>query len=380
MVSDRFEIARNFCNKLWNASRFALMNLEGYVPGPVADGDLLIEDRWVLSRLATVTEAVDKALATYRYADAARDLYEFAWDEFCSFYVEMVKARLQDSGEQSPSADDPSSADDQPPSADDQPPSADDQPPSADDQPPSADDRSPLAPAATPGSSRQTVQRILAHTLDTLLRLLHPIIPFITEEVWQLLGQAAPNRGLTELRQAESSIMIASWPEADRTRQDPRIEAQFARFQEVLRSIREIRARQNVAPKKEIGFSVRCDVATAELLQPMEPYFLSMACARATGWGPDVQSPALAANAVSTGMEVFVDLADLIDVAAEIERKTSELEKLAGLIVAQKKKLSNESFVQRAPAAVVQKERDRLKELEEQHAATAAALESLGRR
>jgi valyl-tRNA synthetase len=339
VVSDRFKEARNFCNKLWNASRFALMNLDGYAPGPVGDADLLVEDRWLLSRLATVNEAVDKALATYRYADAARYLYEFAWDEFCSFYVEMVKARLA----------------------------------------PAATPESPSAPAATPESGRGTVQRLLAHTLDTLLRLLHPMIPFLTEEVWQLLAQAAPERGLEMPRQAEPSIMIAPWPEADLSRQDPRIEAQFARFQEVLRAIREIRARQNVPQKKEISFSVRCDAATAELLRPMEPYFLSMACARATGWGPEVSSPALAANAVSAGLEVFVDLADLIDVAAEIERKTKELEKLAGLVAAQKKKLSNESFIQRAPAAVVQKERDRLKELEDQHAATAAALEALSR-
>jgi valyl-tRNA synthetase len=326
VVSDRFKEARNFCNKLWNASRFALMNLDGYAPGPVGDAQLLIEDRWLLSRLATVTEAVDKALATYRYADAARYLYEFAWDEFCSFYVEMVKARLQDE------------------------------------------------------ANRRTVQRVLAHTLDTLLRLLHPMIPFLTEEVWQLLAQVAPQRGLETIRQAEASIMIAPWPEADRSRQDPRIEAQFARFQEVLRAIREIRARQNVPQKKEISFSVRCDAVTAELLRPMEPYFLSMAFARATGWGKSVQPPALAANAVSAGLEVFVDLAELIDVAAERERKTQELQKLAGLVVAQKKKLANESFIQRAPTAVVQKERDRLKELEEQHAATAAALAALGRK
>jgi valyl-tRNA synthetase len=325
VVSDRFKEARNFCNKLWNASRFALMNLDGYAPGPVGDADLLIEDRWLLSRLATVTEAVDKALATYRYADAARYLYDFAWSEFCSFYVEMVKARLQDA------------------------------------------------------SGRQAVQRVLAYTLDTLLRLLHPMIPFLTEEVWQLLAQAAPKRGLETVRQAESSIMIAPWPEADRARQDARIEAQFARFQEVLRAVREIRARQNVPQKKEISFSVRCDAATADLLRPMEPYFLSMALARATAWGPDITPPAQAANVVSAGLEVFVDLADLIDVGAEIQRKTQELEKLAGLVAAQKKKLSNESFVQRAPAAVVQKERDRLKEIEEQHSATAAALAALGR-
>ena len=357
VVSDRFKEARNFCNKLWNASRFALMNLDGYAPGPVGDAELLIEDRWLLSRLATVNDAVDKALATYRYADAARLLYEFAWDEFCSFYVEMVKARLAPAATPDVAGT-----------------------PHAPREGPRHAERDEYAPAATSASGRATVQRLLAHTLDTLLRLLHPMIPFLTEEVWQLLAQAAPQRGLETLRQAEASIMIAPWPEADRSRQDARIEAQFARFQEVLRAVREIRSRQNVAPKKEIRFSVRCDAATAELLRPMEPYFLSMACARATGWGPDAKPPALAANAVSAGLEVFVDLADLIDVGAERERLTKESERLSGLVAAQMKKLSNENFVQRAPAAVVQKERERLKELEEQHSATAAALASLGRK
>ena len=96
VVSDRFELARNFCNKLWNAARFVLMNLEGYTPGTVDDDELVTEDRWILSRLATVTEGVTAALDAYHFADATRLLYEFAWDEFCSFYLEMVKARLQD--------------------------------------------------------------------------------------------------------------------------------------------------------------------------------------------------------------------------------------------------------------------------------------------
>ena len=144
-MSERFELARNFCNKLWNASRFVLMNLEGYAPDKVADADLLVEDRWILSRLATVTQETTAALAEYRYADAAKSLYGFAWDEFCSFYVEMVKARLNDA------------------------------------------------------AVRPTAQRVLAHTLDTLLRLLHPMIPFVTEEVWQLLAEAAPQRGIDNL-------------------------------------------------------------------------------------------------------------------------------------------------------------------------------------
>ncbi|MBN1909063.1 MAG: valine--tRNA ligase [Pirellulales bacterium] len=323
VVSDRFEQARNFCNKLWNASRFALMNLEGYTPGTVADEDLLVEDRWILSRLATVTGEVTDALDEFRYADAARALYGFAWDEFCSFYVEMVKSRLQDPAD------------------------------------------------------RPTAQRVLAHTLDVLLRLLHPMIPFVTEEVWQLLGEIAPERGLDELTPAASSVMIAPWPEVDAARRDPTIEARFARFQEILRGIREIRSRQNVPPKQSINFSVRCDAQTAGLLEPMAPYFASMAGATLTGTGPDVAPPALSANTALPGVEIFVDLAGLIDVAAEIAKKQAEKAKLESFIAAKEKKLSNAAFTERAPAAVVQKERDSLAELQATLAATLEVIQRL---
>ncbi len=142
VVSERFELARNFANKLWNAARFALMNLQGYTAGEVTDDELVIEDRWLLSRLATVTQQTTEHLEEFHYADAARCLYDFAWDEFCSFYIEMAKDRL-------------------------------------------ADER-----------SKATAQRVLSFALDNLLRLLHPMIPFITEEIWQFLGRIAPQCGL----------------------------------------------------------------------------------------------------------------------------------------------------------------------------------------
>ncbi len=324
VVSERFELARNFCNKLWNASRFAMMNLDGFDPGPVADDELCVEDAWILSRLSTVTQAVTDALAEYRFADAARVLYDFAWDEFCSFYVEMVKGRLQNEND------------------------------------------------------RAVAQRVLAHTLDTLLRLLHPMIPFLTEEVWQRLGQFAPERGLGEQEPAAESIMLAPWPDYDPLRQDPEIEAQFARFQEVLRAVRDIRARQGVAPKTPLQFAVRCDAATRDLIEPMGVYFETMANARATVFGPDTVAPAFSANvAISGGMEVYVDLADLIDVPAEIARKEQEVEKLKGFIASKEKKLQNANFVDRAPADVVQKERDSLKELQDQLAAAREVLTRL---
>jgi len=323
VVSDRFEIARNFCNKLWNASRFALMNLEGYTIGPVGDDELMVEDRWILSRLSTVTQSVTNALAEYRYADATRVLYEFAWDEFCSFFVEMVKGRLQDE------------------------------------------------------KLRPVAQKVLAHTLDTLLRLLHPIIPFVTEEVWQLLAEYAPERGISKPVRVAESVMIAPWPMSDTGQQDKQIESQFLHFQKVLRAVRDIRSRQNVPPKTKIEFAVRCDREMAESLKPMRLYFEPMAGAHLAGLGPEVIPPALSANVNLTGIDVYVDLAELIDVEAEMAQKRAERDKLDGMIIAKQKKLKNENFVSRAPEAVVLKERNSLKDLEEQRSATVAVLKRL---
>ena len=166
VVSERFELARNFCNKLWNASRFSLMNLAGFEPGRVTDDELTVEDSWILSRLNTVTYVVTDALAEYRFADAARMLYSFAWDEFCSFYVEMVKGRLQGT------------------------------------VPIFVPAKMGLSPSAKEDgkATRAITQRVLAHVLDTLLRLLHPMIPFLTEDVWQRLGEIAPSAGSTTRR------------------------------------------------------------------------------------------------------------------------------------------------------------------------------------
>jgi valyl-tRNA synthetase len=220
------------------------------------------------------------------------------------------------------------------------------------------------------------------------------MIPFVTEEVWQLLAEAAPQRGIDNLPSprpaarvprrgaggegcSAESIMIAPWPQADAARQNAEIEARFARFQEVLRAVREVRNRQNVPQRKQISFAVRCDAATADLLMPMEPYFVSMADARPTGWGPEVAAPKLSANVTLAGMQVFVDLADLIDVEAEVARKQQDEVRLVGLIAAKRKKLENANFVERAPAAVVQGERAALKDLEDQLAAAMAVIERL---
>ncbi len=201
---------------------------------------------------------------------------------------------------------------------------------------------------------------MLAHALDTLLRLLHPIMPFITEEVWQLLAESAPSAGSSKPAAAAESVMIAPWPTADARGRTQEIEARFARFQAVLGWASRGPSRQNIPPKTPIHFSVRCDGDTAKLLQPMAAYFASMAGATATAWGPAVQPPALSANFAAAGCDVFVDLAEHIDVAAEIARNEKELEKLRGHIAGKENKLANESFTARAPADVVAREREQL--------------------
>jgi valyl-tRNA synthetase len=327
VVSERFELGRNFANKLWNAARFSLINLEGYTPGPVADKDLLLEDRWLLSRLATVTQQATDALEHYRFADAARTLYDFAWNEFCSFYLEMTKARF------------------------------------------GVPEQRPIA------------QRLLAHALDVLMRLLHPMMPFLAEEVWQLLAKVAPDRGLPAAAVAES-VCIAPWPAADAKRQDRRIEQQFADFQSVLGAVREVRQSQNIPQREDVHFIVRCDSATVELLQPMQPYFTQMARATATAWGPGAISPEVAASRTIAGqqgtIDVHVDVSRFIDVGAERKRLEKDRENIARQMNSIDSKLSNKGFVDKAPAEVVQQQRDKLTELREQLASTEAAMKKLG--
>ncbi|MEX2168514.1 MAG: valine--tRNA ligase [Pirellulales bacterium] len=320
VVSERFELGRNFCNKLWNAARFSLINLEGYEPGPVAANDLTIEDRWLLSRLTTVTDQVTVAQGEYRFADAARGLYDFAWNEFCSFYLEMTKARF-----------------------------------------------------SVP-EQRLAAQRVLAHALDALLRLLHPIVPFVTEEIWQLLAQVAPVRGIAKPQAAEESVCIAAWPEANRADQDAMIEEQFAVFQAVLGAVREVRSRQNISMKDELNFTVRCSDQAAKLLRPMQPYFTQMARATGTAFGPDAAAPDLSASMTLPGMEVHVDVSRFIDVKAEVARLSKERDQLAQFAKLIDGKLANKGFVDNAPAEVVQQQRDKLAEARGQLASVEAAL------
>ena len=323
VVSERFEVARNFINKLWNASRFVMMNLEGFKPIELDCSKLALEDRWILSRLATVTEAVSKGIRDYKYSDAARAIYEFAWDDFCSYYVEMAKPRLLDV------------------------------------------------------ATRPIVQRVLAHTLDALLRLLHPIVPFVTEGIWQHLAQISTHRDMTSQLPATQWILSAPWPEVHTSDLDPAIESQFAQFVALLGAIREIRSRQNIAPKESVEFCVRSDVELQALLAPMRPLLQSMAGATVKEWSDHPTLPSVQAHISLERMDVYVDLSKFIDVEAEISRNEKWLQNIVKQIQDKEGKLANESFVARAPAAVVEKERASLVDLANQRESAEAALKNL---
>ncbi|MCC9654971.1 valine--tRNA ligase [Rhodopirellula halodulae] len=325
VVSERFETARNFVNKLWNASRFVMMNLDGFEPTSLDVKSLPIEDRWLLSRLSTVTQTVGDAIEHYQFGEAARVLYDFAWDEFCSFYVEIAKPRLSDD------------------------------------------------------SQRQIAQNVIAHGLDQLLRLLHPIMPFVTESVWGHLGSIAPKRGVPEPIEVGQFVMTSDYPVADETHHDSQIERQFSEFQQIVAAIRQIRASQNIAPKETLPVGIRCSESSQELLQPMTAYFEALTGAEIQSLGPETVAFETDAHIAlaEVDVDVHVDLEKFIDVEAELGRLEKLQKQLTGQIAGKQNKLSNESFVSRAPADIVQKERESLAALQTQLEAVAHDISKL---
>ena len=171
--------------------------------------------------------------------------------------------------------------------------------------------------------------------------------------------------------------MIASWPTADERHCDKVIELRFSYFKKILAGVREIRSRQQIAPRKQVSFSVRCDTQAGESLAVMKPYFASMASAVITDLGADVEPPPFSATANVDGMEVFVDMEDLIDVAAEISRNENEVARLKKAIASKEKKLGNPSFISRAPADVVAREKESLEHLQSQVNFHTSMLEKL---
>jgi valyl-tRNA synthetase len=322
-ASEKFELSRNFANKLWNASRFLLMNLEGYTPANVDAAALPVEDQWILSRLATVTKQVTGQLEAFKFSDVARTIYDFTWSEFCDWYVEMSKGRLKDE------------------------------------------------------ASRPTAQRVLVGVLDGIIRLVQPVMPFLAESVWQALGETAPVRGLPVPTPAAESVVIAPWPTWPDAWVDATTEGRMSRMQELVRFVREVRNRYQVEPKTALNVSVRCSPALAKELAALEPFIKQLAGVAKLEIGVDAAKPAQKASHVHPEFEAFVSLVGLIDPAQETARLEKQIAEKRKFLQATQGKLANEGFVARAPAEVVQQQRELIAELESQITALDANLREL---
>jgi valyl-tRNA synthetase len=311
-ASEKFEMGRNFANKLWNAARFLLLNLEGYTPLALRLEELPIEDRWIISRLATTAAAVTRQLEGYQFSDVARTVYDFTWSEFCDWYVEMSKDRLRDA------------------------------------------------------ASRPTAQRVLAGVLDTILRLVHPVMPFVAESVWQALGEAAFERGLPAPEPSAESVAIAPWPSFPPSWQDAAMEKRIARMQDLVRAVREVRSRYDLKKDAALEVFVRCDEAVASDFQALTAFVSSLAGVGKLECGPGVTKPPQAATTVHPDFEAYVSLLGLIDMAAEAKRLEKQLAEKRKHLQATLAKLQNESFTSKAPPEVVQQQRELVADLENQ--------------
>jgi len=311
-TSPKFDIGRNFCNKLWNASRFALMNLEGTDPSEFDAAKMHITDRWILSRLARTISDVTESLEQYKYSEPLAQLYRFFWNEFCDWYLEWVKPRMQD------------------------------------------EQQKPIA------------QNVLAFVLDQTLRLLHPFVPFITEGIFQKLNEIVPARRLPGLAQLNRSqaLVVAEWPKALDPLIDEDAEQQIAITQGPIRAVRDIRNQYNVPPSVVPTTSANTEPNVARILNDNADLICQMANVREFRAGPDIVKPKAAATAIVEDLQIYVH--DIIDVEAERQRLQKQKQQIEKAKSGVEAKLANEDFITKAKPAVVTRARNRLAELSEQ--------------
>ncbi len=302
----RVEGYRNFCNKLWNAARYVLMNTDNQASTPTpAANSLALSDRWILSSLQRVKANVAENIETYRFDLAAKALYDFTWREYCDWYLELSKPALNQTGDE---------------------------------------------------DKKQGTRHTLVAVLADILKLLHPFMPFITEELWQ---KAGPLAGHTD-----SSIMQAAFPEVDQQLVDESAENEIEWLKQFILGVRRIRAEMDIPPGKRLPVLLQnggeSDRARVSALQTD---LLSLAKIERIDWLEASEIAPEAATALVGDLEILIPLAGLIDKDAELARLQKEMDKLdkdAGRI---QNKLANENFVARAPEAVVEKERQKLAEV-----------------
>ena len=299
----RTEGFRNFCNKIWNAARYVLMNSEEkQLANSLDSKNLSISDRWIISRFERAIKQVDLAMESYRFDLASQQLYEFIWNEYCDWYVELSKPTLWD------------------------------------------EEKNP--------ENAQATRFVLIFILEKTLRLLHPFMPFITEEVWQKIAPLISING--------QSIMMESYPTYDRENIDEEAEEHIEWLKGVILSIRNIRGEMDISPAKSINILLRNGSPTdKERMEIHKPYLQKLAKLKDIGWLEDGHEAPASATQRFDELEILVPLEGLIDVDAERSRLMKEINKLLSGLKAVETKLNNKKFISNAPSSIVTKEREK---------------------
>jgi valyl-tRNA synthetase len=309
LAEDRIAGYQNFVNKLWNAARFVLMNLSGgrQSADESSNGDLNLADQWILSRLAATISKVREAVDAYRFNEFAHHLYQFTWHEFCDWYIEMSKLALN-SGD---------------------------------------------------ANERSKTERVLATVLENILLLLHPVMPFVTEEIWHALKEKLGQK------ERQPTIMLQPYPRAVETDIHPEAEQRVGYLMEITRAVRNLRAEMNCPPSKEVKVVLFGSADNLSLLQAQERYLKALARVGALEYRSDGERPKGAATAVVGETEVYVPLGDLINLDEEKSRLSRELGRVEDELARVRKKLGNSDFIAKAKEEVVRREKQKAAEFED---------------
>ncbi|MFC0014966.1 MULTISPECIES: valine--tRNA ligase [Allobacillus] len=297
---EKVESTWNFANKIWNASRFVIMNLEDFTYDDIDfSGEKSVADKWILTRLNETIEQVTRNIDKYDFGEAGRYLYNFIWDDFCDWYIEMAKLPLYGDDEK----------------------------------------------------QKITTKSVLIHTLDAIMKLLHPFMPFITEEIWQHI----PHEG--------KSITVAPWPTVNEAHIDQESAKRMERLVAMIRAVRNIRSEVNTPMSKEIRILVKAsDESIVNELEDNRHYLEKFCNPEELQISTTVQAPEHSKTAVVSGAELFFPLEGLVNLEEELSRLHKELKKWQSEVDLVQKKLSNEKFVQKAPEKLVQQEREKEKD------------------
>ncbi|WP_409293401.1 valine--tRNA ligase [Peribacillus sp. SCS-37] len=313
--TEKVEAVWNFANKIWNASRFALMNMEGLKYEDIdLSGEKSVADKWILTRLNQTIETVTRLADKYEFGEVGRALYTFIWDDFCDWYIEMAKLPLYGEDE----------------------------------------------------AAKKTTRSILAYVLDQTMRLLHPFMPFITEEIWQNL----PHKG--------ESITTAEWPVPQEEFTDQRASDEMKLLVDIIRAVRNIRSEVNTPLSKKIKLVLKAkDAGVEEVLNKNAAYIERFCNPEELIIGTEGAESDKAMTAVVTGVELILPLEGLINIDEEIQRLQKELDKLTKEVERVQKKLGNQGFIAKAPEAVIEEEKAKEKDYSEKRDAVVRRIQEL---